>query len=100
MSASSSGRQGDTKKEDVKDTTGFRCGTKGRKATYCSAPQPNSFFRAQTGFAVFGGLSISPPLVLWQALALDSPAAPCPAEAATAHATRAQRAHRLVSSEA
>ena len=43
LSASSSGRQGGTKKEDVKDMTCFRCGTKGRKATHCSAPQPNSF---------------------------------------------------------
>ena len=69
-----------------------------RKATHCSAPQLLSF-KTQTGFAVFGGFSISSPFVwcLSVASALDSP---CPAEAATAHATRAQRAHRLLTSEA
>ena len=48
LGASSSGRQGDTKKEDVKNMTGFRRGMKGRKATNCSAPQPLTHFGAQT----------------------------------------------------
>ena len=71
LSASSRGRQGGTKKEDVKDPTCFPLRYEGSQSNIVPHHSP-THLRAQTGYVVFGGLFISPILVLWQALTLDS----------------------------